>query len=248
MIYDEQPKKKTTREDDRLAAFEAWRSDPSEPNTKNFLSSVDDIVSGALKTHAPGLEDSLRTQAKIMALDVARKYDPARGSGLGTHMYHHLHGLSRVYGKRKTPLYIPENRSLLNAKINNTVSHFESEHGREPTVEELCDRTGLSIKKLEKLRSYSSGEDMSRSSRVTEEGSDLAVIPMDRHRMWVEYVYHDMDPIDKKIFEWSTGYGGTKRLSKHEMAAKLRVSAPAVSSRINKILRKITEGDKVRAR
>ena len=60
--------------------------------------------------------------------------------------------------------------------------------------------------------------------------------------MWSDYVYYDLDPIDKKIFEWTTGYAGSKIIPKGEVAKKLRITPAAVSLRINKIVKKLEEG------
>jgi DNA-binding Lrp family transcriptional regulator len=65
--------------------------------------------------------------------------------------------------------------------------------------------------------------------------------------MWLDYVYFELDPIDKKIYELSTGYKGSEKLPKKEIARQLNISAPAVSKRINKILKKIEEGQELNA-
>jgi hypothetical protein len=49
------------------------------------------------------------------------------------------------------------------------------------------------------------------------------------------------DPLDKKIFEWTTGYGGGERLSKTEIAHRLKRSSAAVSQRSNRMASEIEE-------
>ena len=61
--------------------------------------------------------------------------------------------------------------------------------------------------------------------------------------IWADYVYFDLDPRDKKIFEWTTGYGGTNIISKGSIAKKLKISPASVSVRINRIITKLAEGD-----
>ena len=53
---------------------------------------------------------------------------------------------------------------------------------------------------------------------------------------WRDYVYHDLDTKSRKIFEWTTGYGGTKILPKQEIARRLKITPAAVSSRIQTII------------
>jgi DNA-directed RNA polymerase specialized sigma subunit len=117
---------------------------------------------------------------------------------------------------------------------------LESELGREPTIDELADRTGISPARIEKINKYRNVQ--SESSMLTEKGDTLFERKKDPHKIWAEYVYHDLDPVDKKIYEWSTGYGGNETYKKGEIARRLNMSAPAVSQRINKIIAKLEEG------
>jgi DNA-directed RNA polymerase specialized sigma subunit len=60
--------------------------------------------------------------------------------------------------------------------------------------------------------------------------------------IWLEYVHHDLDPIDKKILEWKTGMYGKQVLSTNEIARRLNITPSAVSQRAAKIAMKIEAG------
>ena len=60
--------------------------------------------------------------------------------------------------------------------------------------------------------------------------------------LWLGFFYADLDdPIDKKIFEWSTGWGGAPRLTKTEMARRLGRSVPAISQRSDRLAGELEE-------
>ena len=65
------------------------------------------------------------------------------------------------------------------------------------------------------------------------------VVPDDDGDSWAEFVYFDMDAVNKKIMEWTLGLHGSDTFSNIEIARKLRLTPGAVSQRkqsIQKIL------------
>ena len=49
--------------------------------------------------------------------------------------------------------------------------------------------------------------------------------------IWLQVIYDDLSPIDKKIFEYALGYNGKSVLSNQQIAAKLGRSPGAISQR-----------------
>ena len=64
----------------------------------------------------------------------------------------------------------------------------------------------------------------------------------DPHKVWIDYVYSELDPVNKKIMEWKTGYAGSKQISNNDIARNLKISPPAVSQRIGTITKRLQEG------
>jgi DNA-directed RNA polymerase specialized sigma subunit len=222
-------------------AYNAWKTDPAnQANTKALLDELHPTIESALTSYAPQDKDSLRTRARIMAIDAAGTYDPKHSAKLSSYVFNSLKSLNRVKAKRTNIVHIPENVILEQNKINNAKNALTSELGREPTILELSDHTGLSAKRIE----YANKRDSQKSSSqfLTEKGDSFFTQQEDPQRIWADYVYHDMDSIDKKVFEWSTGYGGTEKLKKMDIAKKLKISPSAVSQRINKIIHKLEQG------
>jgi len=221
--------------------YNKWMMNPNDQTTGDFLKASDKTIQSALRTYAPTMTDKLKTRARVMTLDIAKQFKPNKGMQLNSYLLQNLHSLSRLVKERTNPVKLPEYKILEKMRMLNTEKELISELGREPNIQELSDKTGLSNKRIESLRKGSDNM-MHESGLLSEEGDSLFTKQGDAQKIWTDYVYHDMDPVDKKIFEWSTGYGGSNKLKKKEIAAKLKITAPAVSSRINKIIKHLEEG------
>jgi DNA-directed RNA polymerase specialized sigma subunit len=221
-------------------AYEDWKLENNAFNTSKLLEELNPTIESALTSYAPDSKDVLRTRARLMALNAAGMYDPKQRTKLSSYVFNHLKGLNREKAKRSNVVHIPENVILERNKIQKATDSFVSEYGREPTVEELADETGLSIKRIEYAETK--GNQQSASQLLSEKGDSLFSKEEDPQQVWADYVYHDLDGPDKKIFEWSTGYGGAKKLQKMEIAKRLNLSPAAVSRRISKIIYLLEQG------
>lgn len=231
----------TPQKETKVDVYNRWMANQDNGQyISEFLHSVEPTISSALRTYAPGQEKTLKTRANIMVLDIAKRYKPDKKTHLNTFLMNGLKSLNREAHKRQQPVHIPENVALEQHKLIAASQELMAEKGRPGTVQEMADRTGLSVKRIEKVRKYKSP--VSSSTLLSEKGDSLFKREKDPQDVWAEYVYHDLDPTDKKIYEWSTGYGGSKIMSKGEIAKYLKISAPAVSQRISRIIKKLEEG------
>ena len=221
-------------------AYDAWSKEKTPGNTSMMLKTLKPTIESALTSYAGTEKDSLRTKATLMALHAVDTYDPAKRAQLKSHVFNHLKGLNREKARRFNAVHIPENVLLERNRINKEYKAFQAEHDREPTMDELSDATGLSHKRIE----YAENNNTQRSSSqlLSEKGDSLFKRTGDSQKIWSDYVYHDLDGPDKKIFEWSTGYGGVVKISKGDIARRLRISPAAVSRRITKIIHMLEGG------
>jgi len=225
---------------DSMGIYNKWMESPNEQSTGEFLKSMTPTIKNALKTYAPGQESALTTRANLMTLDIAKRYKPDKGTHINSFVMNGLKSLNREAQRRQAPIHIPENVALEQHKLIKASGELMAEKGRPATVQELGDRTGMSVKRIAKVRKYKSP--VSSSTLLSEEGDSLFTQQKDPQTVWADYIYHDMSDIDKKIYEWSTGYGGSQMMKKGEIAQRLKMSAPAVSQRVSKIIKRLEEG------
>lgn len=225
--------------------YEIWNGAKTPSNASPLLDQLQPDIDASLRNYGGKDSEKLRTQAEIMTLNLLENYDPEKGAGISTHVRNGLHKLTRLRNTRENVMHIPENVQAEQSHIRKVTNEFKAEFDREPNIQELADKSKFSIGQLERIRKY--GGTKVESSTVSEKGDPLVGADRSTGQMWLDYVYFELDPIDKKIYEWSTGYKGSDKLSKKDIARQLKISAPAVSKRINKILTKIEEGQELNA-
>ena len=218
----------------------SWQAKETPEGTAAILKHLQPTIRSAMTSYAPGMEKTLSIKAANLALDAMRTYSPDKGTDPTTYAFHNLKRLSRFGADRSTVMPQPESARFALQKVIEASRNFEDSKGREPSMQELADITGLSRTRVTKLieapltvSASSTLSDDSRESSFTNKD----VGPDD----YFEYVYTSVSPIDQKIMEWASGKKGKPLLSNAEIAAKLKISAAAVSQRKNKIHRLMSD-------
>ena len=222
-------------------AWKAWHGDPSEDNREALFKSLGPTVMSALKSYA-GDDKSLAVRAFILTDEAIRSYDPSRGAAVRTHVMTHLQRLKRINSDRKQVVRVPENRRLESGLIRKYVSEYTDKHGYEPSQQHLADKFGISRKRVSKAVLQLSSGEMSESTTFGEKGDVLSSDEgLTSEDILSDYVYQDLDERGRKIFEWSTGYGGAEVLPGTDIAKRLKMTPSAVSQRL-KLMRNKFEG------
>ena len=176
-------------------------------------------------------------KAKMMVLAGLRGYDPTK-STLKNFLYSHLRGLNRAIGAANNIIQTPETVVLDKNKITRAEQELFDQLGRFPNTDEVADYTGISVKRIAKLR---------RADLPISEGQVQAVLgengAPNAHRLgdtttddaWMEYVYDAVDNRQKAIMENLYGMHGHDPLPAQAVAKKLRITPAAVSQQRKKI-------------
>ena len=223
-------------------AYERWNKKRSPAGMRDLLVSAKPVLSKALVSYG-GNDKMLMARAKRLAINAFRKYDPTKGTKLRTYLYIQLQPLQREYMKRVAPVKIPERVQLDQYKLNRAEQEVRDMKGRDPGDDELAEKTGLSPKRISHIRTFAKG--LVSEGQILEPGTG-GKMPgtegVSAEDIWIEYVHHDLDPVDKKILEWKTGLYGKNIISTNEIARRLKITPGAVSQRASKIAMKIEEG------
>lgn len=216
-------------------AYDTWKNDQRPEHMKRLLDASAPVIDRALSAYAGG-NKALMGRAKLLAIDAFRTFDPKKGAKLRTHLYIRLQPLQREYTRRTSPLNVPERVQLDLLRLQQTERAMREELNRDPSDDEIAERLKLSKKRIAHVRAYSKGLVSEGQLRSPEgEPIQLGTQQITGDDIWVEYVHHDLSPIDKKIFEWKTGIYGKKVLSTNEIARRLNITPSAVSQRAAKI-------------
>jgi DNA-directed RNA polymerase specialized sigma subunit len=222
--------------------YESWKKNPTPEASGQILKAVDPVLSAALRTYAgPAPSPTIRSRAKIMALNAIGTYDPTRAK-LRTHLMTQLQGLRRHVAREGMAVSIPEQVALDLGHVREAENRLRDRLGRDPSDVELADHVGLSTKRLSYLRQHRHARSEGSMQRPTEDGEDIyspAVMPTGNHSAWHEFVYQDLDPVDQVILEHTLGLHSKPILQNQEIARKLRLSPGAISQRKARIQQKL---------
>lgn len=165
----------------------------------------------------------LEIEAQRLALQAAQTYSPAAGAKLATHVSNQLRQLSRLTYTHQNIARIPENKALRISTYQAAVSNLQDKLGRMPTIEELAEELCWPRSQVEMTQKMLHGE-------FVESGTPMPIFDRDNVGANVmAYIYHDLSPLQKKIFEHTTGWGGAKILSRAELAKKLNITPAQLS-------------------
>ena len=243
----EEPKQDKTDKLNPSIAYEIWSSDPSDENFATVLKSVQPTIRYALAANNAVGDNLIETKAKVLAAKAIKSYDPSYGSSLPTYLSTQLQKLTRYTREARSAIKIPERQLYAAAELAKAEEEWKEKHGgKEPTVSDLADTMGLSIKKIEEIRKQFIRQVSERSyfSGATEEDNQSSVDDQSKSvtdftKEAIGYVYNDLAYRDKKILEYMTGYGGSDILDHDQIAKKMKLSTSQVYRTAAKLANRI---------
>lgn len=217
-----------------------WKTDEKPEYTSEVLRRMQPTITAAINSYAPGSGDRWAVKSAKLTLDALRTYDPTYGTEPSTYVFNNLKRLNRLAGQSSNIVNQSESRALERKLLQEAAARFEDDKGREPSIAELADITGLSTKKIDMLLDDNMTV-VPESATLTDTMHDTVTSHDVDDNDCFEYVYASVGPIDQKIMEWTSGKHGKPALSNNEIAARLRISPAAVSQRRNKILQLMSD-------
>lgn len=217
-----------------------WQKDEKPEYTSELLRRMNPTITAAINSYAPNSGGKYDIKSAKLTLEALRAYDPKYGAEPQTYVFNNLKRLNRIAGQSTNIIKQSESRALERKLLQEASVNFEDDHGREPSIMELSELTGLSRKKVEQLLDAETVV-VPESATLTESLHDTVTNTEVNDDDCFEYVYASVGPIDQKIMEWTSGKHGKPELSNNQIAAKLGVSAAAVSQRKNKIAQMLSD-------
>jgi len=217
--------------------YDMWAVEPTPDNLSRVVKSMDNTIGYKLSTIGAADNPQMKHQARLYAADAVKKYDPASGASLRTWTQSQLQSLQRFRRENQGPVKVPDRAAIDAWAIERASRELEDEIGFEPDVKQLADRSGLSVKRIANVRKIT--RPIAADSQMYDDGTELP----DFMGEALEYIYDGSDPVDRKIIEMTTGYGGSQIMQKNHIAAKLGISPSQVTRRSERIGSKISEMD-----
>ena len=221
-------------------SYNRWKS-TKDPNDFNVvLKSLKPTIEYSLSTYQAKGDPYIESKAKLITAKAIKEFDPEYKVSLPTYVTSQLRKLTRVVREGRSPIKVPERLIYEAAELKEAEQEFIEKHGREPDVQELADFSKMSIDRIEKIRKRAikqvsegqyfsgngSGDDGAESKSSVE---DVVQEIPNTVREALTYTHANADHRERKILEWSTGFGGAPILKPADIAKKLKISQSQVS-------------------
>lgn len=220
--------------------WESWRQDKRPGTLEPLLASFKPMIRSAVrKWSGGGIPDPVLTaKAEVFTVKAFNSFDPSREASLGTHVFNNVQRLSRVVTSNQNVARVPEHRVARIGTYKNVKSYLEGELDREPTSAEMAERLGWSLKDVNRMES-ALRQDLLASDDVLGDYHNPGWHQDERARDLVDFVYYELDPREKTVFEYLTGKYGKPKKTASEIAGIMGVSNATVSRIRKKIEQKI---------
>lgn len=219
---------------------------PSPDTLFNTVQHLQPVVDKAVDAYAgKDASPTIRSRARVLAADAIKRFDPKSGASLPTFVYGHLRQLTSLAPKINDPLPVPDQMRRDRSTIINARKQLEEQLGREADDTEISDIAGLPLKRVQKVqRMVRKGIPLSvLDSNNEDDDVDFANSLVGSEHTpeddWLEAVDHDLQPIDRKILRYRTGYDSHPQLPNIQIAKLLGMSPAAVTQRAARIQQKL---------
>jgi DNA-directed RNA polymerase specialized sigma subunit len=233
----EQPTGYKETDTELLSLILEWKQSKDKKILTKILKKVEPTLRAATLAYMGEVNPTNLGYAKILAIEALERYDP-RTAKFKNYLLVHLQGLKRIGGRLANIIYVKERHWLDYQKILSAAQQLKEELGRDPTDEEIAERTGYSVEYIVKLRTeigktYSQGQILQQQS---EEDSSLpapttTIETIDPYKL----IYYDSTEEEKYVLEYWFGVNNKERKTKQEIAAELKIS----KARLNQIIESI---------
>jgi DNA-directed RNA polymerase sigma subunit (sigma70/sigma32) len=228
------------RKASELSLWKEWRHTSSPVTLGKLLTSFQPVITSTVKKFesVPLPPSTISAEAKKQAVNAFRTFDPKAGAALGTHVYNYMMKVNRFVYEHQNIGRIPEHRVVQIGTFNAVKSELQGKLRREPSAMELSDELGWSLQEVERME-----REMKRevpASAIDE--SDFSFSSTSDAQKVMTFIYYELIPQEKVVFEYLTGYAGKPKLDEHEIAKKLDIT----HDRVKKVKAKIAE--KIKAR
>lgn len=226
------------RREEDTQVWESWRNSPNQRNMGVVLNQLNPLIqkevnrwSGSYSLARPLLE----LEANRLASEAVHSYSPQRGAALATHVTNRLKKLSRLPYTHQNLARLPEHQTLKFHSFHSAKAELEDRLGREPTSAELTDELGWS-------RPYMTRFKKSLRKEFLESGDPVPIFDSaSDDAQTVDFIYNDMSPLQQRLFEHTTGYGGARTLSNPQLMKRLKMSQGQLSYQKRLLIDKISD-------
>lgn len=219
--------------------WKQWKQDRDPMKLGNLLDSFAPAIHGVVRKFetVPLPPSTISAEAKRQAVNAFETYNPKAGAGLGTHVHNYLQKVNRFVYEHQNVGRIPEHRITQIGTFKAVKEELRQKLGREPSAQELADDLAWSLPEIERMERELRREvpetalqDIEFTFNVTNDAQRI-----------LSYIYYELSPKEKLVFEHLTGWAGKPKLTEDEIALRVGLSRDRVKKYKAQIAAKIRE-------
>lgn len=216
--------------------YNRWQQTQTTTDLRSVVDALNPLIQRAATTFAgANMSPLVISRARVLAARAIRSFDPRRGAKLQTHVMTQLQPLRRFASQSPQAIRRGDRDMTQIAALARAENTLRENLGREPSDLELADYSGISQRRMNRLRAR---KELSAYGIVG--GNDPVIDRSDPEDAWMDYVYHDLDDISRKIVDYKLGRG-VQPMANKDIAHKLKITPSAVSQRLSTIQNRLNE-------
>jgi len=172
---------------------------------------------------------AIESEIKNLTMKALPDYNPMMGNQLNTFLLNRLKKVSRYVYKYQNIGKIPEHRITKIDGFNKAKMLLEDKLGREPSGMELSEKLQWPMAEVSRMEAELRASVVTSDLLSTMKIKDLNSADEEH----VDFLYYELDPKEKVVYEYLLGKNGKPMLSGEEIAAKMNTS-PSWVTRMRK--------------
>lgn len=211
---------------DEYLLWKQWMATKDEEKLNQLFDSFQPLIHDATNKfrYAPIPTEAIDLEAKRLFHRGLQTYDPTKGAKLNTHLFNQMKPLYRYVAKNQNISYIPEVRVRQIGTYKFTLQELREKLGRQPNASEVADSMGVDIGEITRLQKELRHQDIT----GLEDFEGYFISPSKKLNA-LYYVYNDLGPKQKLVFEHLTGLTGKEKLG----------TSSAIARQINEPVKKV---------
>ena len=216
------------------ALWHKWKETKDDGDYDKVFQALQPIISQKVQAYKryPVDDGIVRANATKHVIKGITTYNPNRGATLKTHIFNTLRRLDRDIGGHQNFAWVPERRRLRVETFQKVSREFHERTGRHATTQELADELNWSLAEVSRMNREMRGQ----VSEATNEALSQFSFdrPGARANNALSYVYTELTPQEKTVFEHLYGYGGKEELKTNRELARAAKLSPSQVGNIRK--------------
>ena len=229
---------------DQLEMWRDWKSSNEDPDKlQPLLTALNPVIrQNVNKYSAPRIyKPAIEGHARMLTVSALKRYDPAKKANISTFVNSNLMSLNRYVKQNQNFSRIVENRAAIIGPVQKAVDQLKEELGREPTTNEIADRTKMSPKEIDRLSGELRADIFTLPNVEFGDSSPFQEFsPVEKEIL--EMLPYELTFDENRVFDILFGRNGQRKETKgNAIAKRLNWSPAKVSGIKKKIMKKYRE-------